>query len=294
MVDQNGDPVAAAKVTYGAIDHFLSKGSDYSGYSDAHGYFSINGIKGIALTVGVWKEGYYGIDGKSAGAFAYGIKPDSTRSLPPTKDKPAIFLLHKMGETEPLIQVSSRQFDVPPTGQTVSIDLATGRTDRGNLQVASWIGNNKQRPFDWRYQLSVPGGGLIERKGQFDFEAPADGYQPAIEVNMPPTAENWNSRLTKQYFARLADGRYARFSIRFFAGDRNFIVFERSFGDFRGIFARLRRLDRSQHLPEYGKASRTKKTTLANWRSPKVNATACSQSGSSGWRQRPSCFPTGL
>ncbi|HEY5812834.1 MAG TPA: carboxypeptidase-like regulatory domain-containing protein [Terrimicrobiaceae bacterium] len=226
VVDQNGDPVAAAKVTYGAIDHFLSKGSDYSGYSDANGYFSINGIKGIALTVGVWKEGYYGIDGKSAGAFAYGINPDSTRSLPPTKDSPAIFLLHKMGETEPLIQVSSRQFDVPSTGQAVSIDLATGRTGQGNLQVAAWIGDDSQRRFDWRYQLSIPGGGLIERKGQFDFEAPADGYHPAIEINMPSTAENWDSRLTKQYFARLADGRYARFSIRFFAGDRNFIVFE--------------------------------------------------------------------
>jgi hypothetical protein len=226
VIDQHGDPVAAAKISYGAIDHFLSKGSEYNGYSDAHGYFSIDEIKGIALTVGVWKEGYYGIDGKSAATFAYGINPDSTRSLPPTKDNPAIFLLHKMGETEPLIRVSSRQIDVPRTGQTMSIDLATGRTGQGSLQVASWIGDSKQRPFDWRYLLSVPGGGLVERKGQFDFEAPAAGYQPAIEVNMATTAEQWTSRLTRQYFAKLADGRYARFSIRFYAGSRNFVVLE--------------------------------------------------------------------
>jgi hypothetical protein len=31
---------------------------------------------------------------------------------------------------------------------------------------------------------------------------------------------------TKKYFARLPNGRYARFSIKFYAGDRNFIVFE--------------------------------------------------------------------
>jgi transposase len=43
-----------------------------------------------------------------------------------------------------------------------------------------------------------------------------------------------------------------------------------SFGDFRGIFTGLRRLDRSRALPKYGNASRTKKTTSRNGRSPKV------------------------
>ena len=72
---------------------------------------------------------------------------DSYRQAAPTKDNPAIFLLYKMGETEPLIQLSSRQIDVPRTGETMSIDLATGRTGKGNLQVTSWIGDSKQRPF---------------------------------------------------------------------------------------------------------------------------------------------------
>ena len=181
----------------------------------------------MRLLVGVWKNGYYRIDWEIRCQFAYGMGADSyRRSLPPTKDNPAIFLLHKGGNTEPLIQVSSRQIDVPRTGQTMSIDLATGRTGQGSLQVASWIGDSKQRPFDWRYLLSVAGGGLVERKGQFDFQAPVDGYQPAIEVNMAATAEQWTSRLTRQYFARLADGRHARFSIRFYAGSRNFVVLE--------------------------------------------------------------------
>ena len=48
------------------------------------------------------------------------------------------------------------------------------------------------------------------------------------------------------------------------------VVAKRSFGDFRGIFTGLRRLDRSPALPKYGNASRTKKTTSRNWRSPKV------------------------
>jgi hypothetical protein len=226
VIDQNGDPVPNANVRYGTIDKFDADGSHYNDNSDANGNFSVNGIRGAVLTVGVWKDGYYIIDGKSTGAFAYGIGPDSTRKEPPTKENPAVFALQRMGATEPLIRVSSRQIDVPGTGQSMNIDLVTGRIGQGHLQVVSWIGDSKQRPFDWRFQLSVPGGGLVERKGQFDFEAPVEGYQPAIEVSMAANAEQWTSRLTKEYFAKLGDGKYARFSIRFYAGDRNFVVFE--------------------------------------------------------------------
>ena len=65
-----------------------------------------------------------------------------------------------------------------------------------------------------------------ERKGQFDFEAPINNYQASIDVNMPVNSDQWSARPTKEYFAKLPDGRYARFSIKFYAGDRNFIVFE--------------------------------------------------------------------
>lgn len=226
VIDQNGDPVPDANVQYGAIDKFDADGSRYEGKSDANGLFSISGIKGAVLTVGVWKEGYYNINDKSDGAFAYGAGVDPTRKEPPKKDKPAVFILQKMGVAEPLIQVSSRQIDVPRTGQPIRVDFANGQTGRGGLQIASWIGDSNKRPFDWRYELSVPGGGLVERKGQFDFEAPDQGYQPSIEVKMAADAKQWTSRLAKEYFAKLGDGKYARFSVRFYAGDRSFVVLE--------------------------------------------------------------------
>jgi hypothetical protein len=43
---------------------------------------------------------------------------------------------------------------------------------------------------------------------------------------MRATAEQWASDVPKQYFAKLPDGRYARFSIEFYAGGRNFVVFQ--------------------------------------------------------------------
>lgn len=238
VIDQNGNPVAGASVGYSPIDNFTSSTTHYTGVSDAGGYFSIENIKGIALSVGVGKQGYYPVGDKydkspsSSATFAYGMGPDSYRQSPPTKDNPAIFVLQKMGETAPLVQLSRRQVDVPKTGTPLSIDLTTGRIGGKDLTLESWTGTKTLNRFDWSYRLSVSEGGLVERKGEFDFEAPADGYHSQIEVKMPADAPQWSSRLSKQYFAKLPGDRYARFSIRFYPGvkddgaDRNFVVLE--------------------------------------------------------------------
>jgi len=226
VIDQNGDPVVNATIYYTALDKFDQSGSKYQGESNANGDFSISGIRGAALNVGVRKDGYYPILDRSNASFAYGIGPDSTRKGPPTANEPAVFVLQKRGISEPLIRAEGGQIDVPRTGEPLTIDLATGRPGRGDLRIETWVGDSSQRRFDWRYRLSVPGGGLAERKGQFDFEAPSVGYQPFVEVNMPASSEQWSSDVPKQYFAILPSGKYARFSIEFYAGDRNFIVFE--------------------------------------------------------------------
>jgi len=232
VIDNHGEPVPYATIGYTAIDKFLASGSNYQGQADHSGFFEITGIQGAAISVSVKKGGYYFIDEtdrsspSSSATFAYGMGADSYRRPAPTKNSPALFVLHKMGEPVPLSHVSSRQIDVPPTGQAVTVNLATGRTGQGDIEISSAVGDISQQPFDWRYQLSVPGGGLVERVGQFDFIAPVNGYQPTVEVNVSAREEKWSSRLTKEYFAKLEDGRFARFSIRFYAGNRNFIVME--------------------------------------------------------------------
>jgi hypothetical protein len=226
VIDQNGHPVSSARAEFDVIDNFFESGSKYQRESDAVGLFTISGIKGSVLTVAVTKEGYYYIHGKSNGSFGYGMGADTTRREPPTKDNPSVFVLQKRGSSEPLIRADGGQINVPRTGRPLNVDLETGRAGRGDLQIETWIGDSTQQRFDWRYRLSVPGGGLVERNGQFDFQVPEDGYQPVIEVKMPASGEQWSKRPKKEYFARLADGRYARFSIRFYAGNRNFVVLE--------------------------------------------------------------------
>lgn len=224
VVDESGKPVSEATVEIGINDKPAQTGSDYVQTTDTGGLFSLTGVRGIAFNLRASKEGYY-TTAESRGQRNV-IVPANDDVPQPTEGQPIVLVLRKKGETVPLIFVSSRQINVPSTGQPMNIDLATGRSGQGGLQVESWLGDSKQARFDWRYQLSVPGGGLIERKGKFDFEAPADGYQSTAEINMPASAQGWSSDVTKSYFAKLPDGRYARFSINFYPGNRNFVVIE--------------------------------------------------------------------
>lgn len=224
VVDQNGEPVPDATINYGALDKFYESGSQYQGKSDNSGNFSINGIGGAVLRVGVRKEGYYMIDGKSTGAFAYGVGPDSSTKAAPTKDKPAIFVLQKMGITEPLIVVRERQYKVAGDGRPVEVDLATGRVvppGKGGVTFQQWANDrirDKHDRFDWRFRITAPGG-LVERTDQFSFEAPREGYKNIAEISMPASlGEKWRYIVNKSYFTKTRTGRYARLSVNIYGG----------------------------------------------------------------------------
>jgi hypothetical protein len=70
------------------------------------------------------------------------------------------------------------------------------------------------------------GGTLVERKGEFDFEAPLDGYIQFDEIVMPRTAERWHPDGAREYFITLADGRYARIQFKIIAGGDHFFLLE--------------------------------------------------------------------
>lgn len=226
VVDQNGDPVPYAKVGYGLVDKFNESGSKGSSSADASGIISLSGIRGAVISVSVHKEGYYHIQDISNQAFAYGIGPDSNTKSPPTKEDPAVFVLQKMGETESLVVTESRTFRISKDGTPVKIDLSTGRvSNTGQLQVQTWTEEptpGGSRFYDWRCVISVPGGGLIEREGHFDFEAPIEGYKNSDEIVMPKDAEKWSRQAERQYFVLLPDSHYARIEFKIIAGGDHF------------------------------------------------------------------------
>ena len=233
VIDQYGNPVSDADVGYTAADKFNASGSNYSGKSDEKGFFEISGIKGAGLLVGVGKRGYYPVEGKSSASFAYGVGRDSYRQPAPTKAKPAIFFLHKMGETEPLVHVSARQYKVGRNGQPMEIVLDTGKqvsVNQGDIRFERWTNDqakNARGHFDWRFRITVPVGGIIERRDQFAFEAPQEGYQDVVEIDMPALlGDRWSYTVNRSYFVKSRKGTYARVNVSIYGGHNNSLVLE--------------------------------------------------------------------
>lgn len=228
-MDEIGNPVFGAAVKFGTADRPWEKGSSYERTTDASGLFSITGVKGLSISIDVSKDSYYRTP-RSRGQISYS-QPSGNKEPLPTSDKPMVFELRKMGEVVPLIEVTQRSIHVPKNGMPIEVDLATGKTmgsGRGGLMVECWTDNqnkNAQGHYNWRCRLSVPGGGLVERKDRYLFEAPAEGYITSEEVAMPQSSPEWRKGFDKEYFAKLPDNRYARFTFGLTTGGEHFFVF---------------------------------------------------------------------
>lgn len=233
VVDEKNNPISEADVFYSVVNNPLEDGPKYEGISDANGLFSISGIKGAALTAGATKKGYYVIHHQSAKSFAYGLPPSPDIDSPiPTKNNPAVFVLRKMGKTVPLVPINHRDVSIPKDGTSVEISLSTGTEvpeGEGDIIVECWTKNQGLDPnlgehYDWRFRLTIPDGGLVERKNEFDFIAPESGYRPMIEFNMPKNMPEWKGDFQDEYFLRLKGNRYARMNFRMRSRGDHFAV----------------------------------------------------------------------
>jgi hypothetical protein len=224
VIDENGAPIPAAMVEIGIADKPLQTGSRYARITDQDGAFSLTDVRGIAFSLRASKTGYHTTDKSRAQRNV--VVPSSDDIAQPSEREPVDLVLQKKGPIAPLLSSRTGQIAVPKTGQPVRIDLTNGRAGRGDLQIAAWVGDTSKTRFEWRYEVSVPMGGILQRKDPLNFEAPPKGYEAVIEVVMPDTATNWSSEATTDYFAKLPDGRFARLSVSFYAGHRNFVVVE--------------------------------------------------------------------
>ncbi len=228
VVDQFGNPVPKPEVIYNAATSVMDEGGKNSAtQGDADGNVRVSGLTGATLYVEVNKIGYYRTD-KSLGSFSYGTP--SGQYPAPTKDNPFVFVLQKMGEIEPLMAFESRSFRISKDGSSVTLDLKTGKVSTsGQLKVEAWTNDqvqNAQSHYDWKCRISIPRGGLVERTGPFDFEAPTGVYREFDEVGYQSVVENWQPRFNKEYFAKLPDGTYARFKFWFTTGGAHFFEVE--------------------------------------------------------------------
>lgn len=226
VVDQNGVPVEGATASVSVLDKPLATGSEHTVTSDAEGMFSLTGEHGAAASVKVSKSGYYATE-NARRMIRFGMFRSDQDPEIPTASNPAIFVLRKRGQTVPLVE-ARKNVSVARNGTPIEVDLRTGRTTSlgaGDVKVEAWTSDDDgyaSQPYDWRCRISVPGGGLIERRGAFVFEAPTGGYRAFDEILMPKTAERWSTQAERQYFVKLADDHYALVTFKMIAGGDHF------------------------------------------------------------------------
>ncbi|HEY5505271.1 MAG TPA: carboxypeptidase-like regulatory domain-containing protein [Sedimentisphaerales bacterium] len=231
MIDANSNPVAGVSINFRWTDLTApNQERTSSTESDSDGLFSLRGKHGGSMTLWFSKEGYYASHHGQM-SFNYAVGPDI---LSPDPQNPVIFHLRKKGNGESLIEK-----DFPPgmgqiwqlhhDGTPVELDLLNGSQSpngSGQIKLEFWrdLSDKKAKRFDWKLQISALGGGLIETNEEFAFEAPANGYQPSIVIDMPATNQDWLGELRSKYYVQLPNGNYGRFDFYLLPRNGVFIV----------------------------------------------------------------------
>ena len=228
VIDQDGNPVDGARVRFSAPSSFLDieQGSVDGPTSGTDGTFAITGKSGAGIQVSVSHPSYYETQ-KSHGQFTYFENTEKN----PSSSNPAIFVLRKKGEAEPLLKQKQVLRNVPKNGQPVRVGLAG--QNGADLSIQAWTsprpaGAANNAPFDWKVRVEVPGGGLVAYGDAYQFEAPEGGYAQFVEFAMPATGVDgkWRDRFEETFFIKLANGNYARMRFQMIAGGNHFAVVE--------------------------------------------------------------------
>ena len=228
VIDGNGNPIpdVNAVITTSDAVHYKKK-------SDDNGNFSITGIHGTDIIVSVSKPGYYDSTDNSK-TFGY-VKAAGNYNPHSDPKNPAVFILHKIGQTEPLIKHEWIQAPVAKDGTPTTLDFYSGEKNiqsSDSIKVEIWtqdagIPRNGFHSFPWKSRLTIPGGSLQIRTGDsYNFQAPTNGYLSEDVIEMKPLGDkdfNWKGRLTKDYYFKFADGRYARATVGYYIGGFQFV-----------------------------------------------------------------------
>jgi hypothetical protein len=213
VLDENNQPVAGANVkilvqgelgsAHGSTEHDLQSGQD--------GLFKLEGVHSFGVIVTVSKDGYYTLpDGH--GPWFWIIRNGTM----PSMDHPAVFPLQKKGPTEPLIVMRTGSAVVATDGTPLEFNLERGHVVKdqpGTFNVQTWVDTHdpkSNQPYHWKFRITVPGGGLQLRTNEYQFIAPLSGYKEFDEVEITPGQPQWNDVRERNYFVKLADGKYAQ------------------------------------------------------------------------------------
>ena len=235
VLDQNDEPVIGATVKFSmlGVKEFAQVWEGAGNYryvdTDQNGRFEIRG-KGGTLYASAYHDDYYRI-AESGDSFTYGMPSGREPARDP--DNPAILRLHKKGETEPILYSGNpyKGISITPDRRPLVLNLETADRVPGykELILEYWQSEDSEHR-DWQLSVSVNNGEVQERRGRFNFIAPAEGYKEACLLLVEEELEKGDGfargGIDRHFFARFTDGTYGRFKISLRTADSPFLSLE--------------------------------------------------------------------
>jgi len=219
VVDQSGDPVPGAKVSfsvyvnnenlvsqlltlgYGNVAPAESKVTEVQ--TDEQGLFSVSGVRGEHATVeNIEKLGYLFHSRKS---YQYSRnRPESFRQT--TVESPAVFVMWKQDETEALIKSKYRGgLDTQKTNEPVIVHFVRfpnnpGYNEEGDFRITAYDQgrgrDERNRPirrtYDWWVDIEAVDGGIIRTEDVWLYKAPTEGYKKSLRIEGNSSDPDWD------------------------------------------------------------------------------------------------------
>lgn len=219
--DENGHPIAAAKVVLQWTDLSDNGSSQKTVMSDDQGLFELRDISGKRLAITqIDKEGYYAPVHGVQTSFEYAAFFEANYHQP-NVNRPVVFRLRKYGERPKEMVVRQTLMSIAPDGAPHFINLQTTRkSDAAGGDISIRISRTAPsdiKRYDWSAAVEgVKGAGLIESTAEFMFEAPAEGYQMAYTYQFLQSSPDWRNSLKRSYYVAARGGAlFGRIEIEF-------------------------------------------------------------------------------
>ena len=220
MIDQSSNPVVGVKIK-AAVQHLevaqtsLDKIVYLESASDSTGRLEIHGATGAGFGVEELEKTGYLPSPKTPNHFG---------SASGNRKNPVIIKMWKLGQSQQLI-LQDKDTRIPYDGTPITFDLLTGQKTVGNsagdLRV-TLVRNPLSIPvgykqsFDWHATIEAIGGGVIQSDDDFMYEAPEEGYQPRIQIDMPAGTNKWANIYDISFYAKTRGGQvYSRVKLEF-------------------------------------------------------------------------------
>lgn len=224
VVDQQGNPISGAKVSFDLIvSHMMEDRTESTPMvmqTDQDGGFALTGVVGYGIEkIDVNKEGYE-LSPKTQRGYVFGFDAN----YKPNPDNPVVFQMWKKQGAERLVG-SAWRGKMACDGTPVGFDLYHGsRNADGDLQITCTRLPLKSpapgnAPFDYKFQIAVIGGGIQPTHDEFTYLAPEDGYSTSLTFSQKASDPNWDAKIPipKDYYIKTSDGHYGRLFVDWYA-----------------------------------------------------------------------------